>query len=533
MTTIQKIGITIFIASFLSFILSLGMSKYTLTNDVIDKAIDNSYHKVAVKHTTINIIGKEYNSNVAFLSELKKSLQEAKQMQDDAFKNGLAAKVEEWKFKLSDYDLKNLALQLVLYSQTGFLVSNNILFLILIFGGGILGALLYIIPKSKLIPGIKNNNIFRSPMHSRGWLGIITGSFLIAFYIVLYWYPEYLSSWIKMVDPISKSLSGKAASQWFLYGVLYTICMMVMGVRMIIKYRHSKYQILRTGSVIFFQTCFAFLIPEILVRLNKPYFDFKNMWPLKYDFFFEWNINTLTNSGHIGMFMLVWGIALFVIGVPVITYFFGKRWYCSWVCGCGGLAETLGDPFRQLSNKKLKAWKIERWLIYSVLVFAVLMTLLVLYTFFTGNSNILFLNSYDVRKWYGFLIGSVFSGVVGTGFYPFMGGRVWCRFGCPLAAYLGIVQKFKSKFRITVNGGQCISCGNCSTYCEMGIDVRWYAQRGQDIVRSSCVGCGICSAVCPRGVLKLENASFDIKSRAKELRTDYIKIEEVGILNKL
>jgi len=50
-----------------------------------------------------------------------------------------------------------------------------------------------------------------------------------------------------------------------------------------------------------------------------------------------------------------------------------------------------------------------------------------------------------------------------------------------------------------------ISCGNCSTYCEMGIDVRAYAQKGENIVRSSCVGCGICSAVCPRGVLKLEN----------------------------
>ena len=39
----------------------------------------------------------------------------------------------------------------------------------------------------------------------------------------------------------------------------------------------------------------------------------------------------------------------------------------------------------------------------------------------------------------------------------------------------------------------------------MGIDVRWYAQRGQNIIHSSCVGCGVCAAVCPRGVLKLEN----------------------------
>ncbi|MFT5437869.1 MAG: Pyruvate/2-oxoacid:ferredoxin oxidoreductase delta subunit, partial [Ulvibacter sp.] len=79
----------------------------------------------------------------------------------------------------------------------------------------------------------------------------------------------------------------------------------------------------------------------------------------------------------------------------------------------------------------------------------------------------------------------------------------------PMAAILGMQQRLFSKFRITTNGGQCISCGNCSTYCEMGIDVRAYAQKGENIVRSSCVGCGVCSAVCPRGVLNLENDSMN------------------------
>ena len=422
------------------------------------------------------------------------------------------------------------------------------------------------IPKWKLrLPGIDHDGIFQTSMTNLGWLGITTGFYLIAFYVLLYWYPEYLANWIKLVDPLSMALKGQPASQWFLYGFLYTLAIVVMGVRMFAKYRHSTYHKVRTASVMFFQTAFAFLIPEILVAFNKPYYDFKNIWPLDYDFFFDWQLNTFLSGGSLGIFMLVWGTLLTIVGVPVMTYFFGKRWYCSWVCGCGGLAETLGDPYRQLSDKSLGAWKFERWSIHSVLVFVSVMTALVLYHFFTGTSYIgvnvwlvalgvwaaiggawyfreklyesvshqqfwkvagtiggivtaglityaliagssaIHFNSYGVRQTYGFAIGSVFAGVIGVGFYPTLGSRPWCRFGCPLAAYLGLIQRFKSRFRITTNGGQCISCGNCSTYCEMGIDVRWYAQRGQNIVRSSCVGCGVCSSVCPRGVLRLEN----------------------------
>ena len=73
-----------------------------------------------------------------------------------------------------------------------------------------------------------------------------------------------------------------------------------------------------------------------------------------------------------------------------------------------------------------------------------------------------------------------------------------------MAAVLGLVQKF-GRFRITVKKDMCIACGNCSTYCEMGIDVRAYAMANEDVKRAACVGCGMCAHVCPRGVLKLEN----------------------------
>jgi polyferredoxin len=407
---------------------------------------------------------------------------------------------------MDPYTQKTNLQKLVLRSGEGWVSKNRtglFLALMLLTIGGSLMMITPLFFKGE--PGIKNNGIYHHPLNSRGWSGILLGTFLIVFYILIYFFPVVIAEWILVADVASSFLFGRQADQWFLYGFLYTLAVLVMGIRFLTKYRHSRYQQLRTYSVIFFQLGFAFILPQILYALSLPEVDLKNIWPLDYSFFYDWRIVGYQQSGALGMTMMVWGIGLIFAGVPLFTYFFGKRWYCSWVCGCGGLAETAGDGFRQLSSKKLVAWRIERYLVHGVLVFAVVMTVWVLYTTLSQKSSLMGISSYKTREVYGFLIGSIFAGVVGTGFYPLMGNRVWCRFGCPLAAYLGLVQRFKSRFRITTNGGQCISCGNCSTYCEMGIDVRWYAQRGQNIIRSSCVGCGVCAAVCPRGVLKLEN----------------------------
>ena len=493
MRTIRILSLGIFLASLLLFSASLFLSNFTLTEKIFTEKIKIE-HQERLKPALQSHFNKEYKTSFSFANKITSAVTKLNQE---------AREQQQWDKVIYD-DYTGM---LTKASATGLIVEHTILLFLLIFGIGTLGALGFIlVPLQTEQAGIKNNNIFHHALNNKGWMGIMVGTLLISFYILLYFYDAYIINWIILVEPVKKLINPTGeSSQWFLYGFLYTFAVSVMGIRMMVKYRHSNYQLIRTASVIFFQLAFAFLIPEILVRLNQPYFDFKNMWPLDYDFFDAWHINMLTTAGGLGIFMFAWGITLFVIGVPVFVYFFGKRWYCSWVCGCGGLAETAGDSFRQLSDKSLKAWKVERWLVHAVLIFSVVMTAAVLYNFISGSATIFGFDTYTyLRKPYGFLIGSIFSGVVGTGFYPLMGNRVWCRFGCPLAAYLGLVQRFKSRFRITTNGGQCISCGNCSTYCEMGIDVRWYAQRGQNIVRSSCVGCGVCSSVCPRGVLNLE-----------------------------
>lgn len=487
---------------------SISEGVVTYNEKLVQQLFSDENKRKLLADNTSWMYEREWNSSDEFWSQLSEKLTNIEYSVVSS--NGIKENSETW-FAITKA------------SSQGLLLENASLFAVICFLLGALGALMYILPQLKDGPaGIKNNGIFFHAAMNRGWIGVIIGTFLISFYIFMYWFPQYIVNWVILVQPLYSYISdGREASQWFLYGLLYCIAMLVMGTRMVIKYRHNKYQVVRSISVVFFQLGFAFIIPEILMNLNSgagwAWVDLKNMWPLDYDFFNNGGlieyakneggqvVEPVINGGKIGLSILIWGIVLFVVGVPLMVYFFGKRWYCSWVCGCGGLAETLGDPFRHLSDKSLKAWKIERWMIHSVLVFAIIMTGLSIYTLFTAEWKVLGIETATIQKTYGFLIGSVFSGVVGTGFYPLMGNRVWCRFGCPLAAYLGIIQRFKSRFRITTNGGQCISCGNCSTYCEQGIDVRAYAQKGENIVRSSCVGCGICSAVCPRGVLKLEN----------------------------
>jgi Pyruvate/2-oxoacid:ferredoxin oxidoreductase delta subunit len=373
------------------------------------------------------------------------------------------------------------------------------------------GGLAYALDGLRRPAGVRNEGTQFSSNAARGALGWTAALVLTGLYVVLYFRPALLAGLIPLGDPLSRFLRGQPATldnggQWFLYSSLYTLAVLVMGVRALVRYRHSRYQVLRTLSVVFFQTGFAFVLPMLLVRLQQPELYLHYTWPLDYDLFFPWQIEALRERGALGLAMLIWGALLIVVVTPVLTYLYGKRWYCSWVCGCGGLAETAGDPYRHLSSKTLASWRVERWMVHGVLVFIVAATALL------GLAAAVDLPWLDATagtlSWiYGLVIGQVFAGVVGVGFYPLMGSRVWCRFGCPMAALLGLQQRFFSRFRITTNGGQCISCGNCSAYCEMGIDVRWYAQRGQNVVRASCVGCGICATVCPRGVLRLENGA--------------------------
>ena len=310
-------------------------------------------------------------------------------------------------------------------------------------------------------------------------------------------------------------------SKWGLYGLVYTMSVTAGGVFMLGRYLHNRYQVVRTLVVMAVQSTFGFSVPVILGLFRQPEYYLSYFWPLKIDAFYPDNIFRDPTP------FVLWSFVGALVLVPLMGVFFGKRWYCSWVCGCGGLANTAGEPWRHLSAKGESAWRFERVAIYSVLVIAIVTTALVIISAFVGpdtHINGVWWSGHGpvgdyrfeplrdarlvewagkARYYYGLVVVAVLSGAIGVGLYPLGGTRQWCRNFCPMAALLGLVQKF-GRYRIRVKEDMCISCGMCTKVCEMGIDVRAYAQANESFTRASCVGCGMCAEACPRGVLQLE-----------------------------
>jgi len=332
-------------------------------------------------------------------------------------------------------------------------------------------------------------NRLKHDLTHRGPSAWLVSALLFSFYLVLY-YTEIFTT-------VAQSLG--LGSKWTFYGLLYTIAITTGGIHVIRKYRHNRYQVVRTSVVIFTQIVLAFSLPLILKFFQQPEYYFSYFWPLKFDYL------TPSYIFHLPLPFILFSFVGSILLVPLLAAFFGKRWYCSWICGCGGLANTFGDPWRHLSNKSSTAWRFERVAIHSVLGLAFLLTALLFVSYAVGDQHpALTAATHEFQSLYGLIVATWLAGVIGVGLYPIGGTRIWCRFFCPMAALLGVVQKV-GRYRITVKPNMCISCGLCGTYCEMGIDVRSYAQTNTSFTRASCVGCGLCSEVCPRGVLRLEN----------------------------
>ena len=78
--------------------------------------------------------------------------------------------------------------------------------------------------------------------------------------------------------------------------------------------------------------------------------------------------------------------------------------------------------------------------------------------------------------------------------------------------------------QVTADAARCVQCGICGYNCPVGIEVREYARRGQNVTDSRCIACGACIEKCPRGTLRWGPAILVREDNTLEISPDELSV---------
>lgn len=84
----------------------------------------------------------------------------------------------------------------------------------------------------------------------------------------------------------------------------------------------------------------------------------------------------------------------------------------------------------------------------------------------------------------------------------------WCRYFCPLGAFLAIFRKI-SPFKLKRNENTCINCNACNRTCIAGLEIESQAE----IKSADCVSCLRCVSSCPNGSLQANIGTKEINKK--------------------
>ena len=336
-----------------------------------------------------------------------------------------------------------------------------------------------------------------------GFIAVFIPS-VISFYLI-YKYPLWFSD-----SPETFYLFGKQPAFW--YSFLYTLIVSAICITVLIKGKNlysvkknpgslNTYQRGKFSLILFSQSVVFFLIPFVIVPLLQGV-----------DFWHD-EVKIPVKTAHVYLWPAFTsiGVAVYIFGIiTVVVYFFGKR-YCSWFCSCGNLAETIGvTPWgrkwvMKYTPRGKKETKLE--IIQTVMMLLAIITGIIL---LSDTLKLFSVSSVtEATLTFQYLVTDlIFGSVIGIGAYPFLGTRIWCRYGCPLAAWMHwLGPRIKTRFKVEANKN-CRGIGLCTKSCPMGIDVESFAHRNKKPIMGSfgleetpCIGCGGCISACPTQAL--------------------------------
>lgn len=304
------------------------------------------------------------------------------------------------------------------------------------------------------------------------------------------------------------------------------------------KERSKKYQIIRWLRIfvqIFFFTLFFYL----LLGTHFPGRDYIGNVEAFFHFDPLLALATFLASRTVFLSFVFASITL------VVTFILGKV-ACGWVCPLGALHQFFSFLFKKtklhhpklLKNNQATAWK------YYILIFLLIGSLFtvdlvglfdpfsLLYRSFTtailpaailgvsaltgifykvhfvtlGDSFAQFVETLAVNETFfeGFFLGVLF---VGTVLLNLKRERFWCRYVCPLGAFLGLGARW-NVIKLKVDKKKCTACNLCTIHCETQAvpfpEDEWKS--------AECVYCATCAAICPTNAI-----SFPVKTATERV----------------
>ena len=324
------------------------------------------------------------------------------------------------------------------------------------------------------------------------------------------------------------------------------------------KERSKKYKIIQSLRILT-QILFFGLFFFLLLQTRFPGEDYIG----KVESFFHFDpllaLTTLLASGTLYLSFILACITI------ILTLILG-RVACGWVCPMGSIQQFFSFVFKRTKLHRPKhrednytAWK------YLILIFILVSSLFTLNvvglldpfsflyrSFVTGilpalnhvlsnfvglvfslnlpgisDSLIQFYETIDINHIFmqGLFLGFIFVGII---LLNMTRERFWCRYLCPLGAFLGVMARWNI-LKIKIDMDKCTKCNLCNIQCETQAipfpEEKWKSPE--------CIYCFTCSSVCPTAAIDfkigLEPESIEAinLSRRRVLMTTFLGLAAI------
>jgi len=212
-------------------------------------------------------------------------------------------------------------------------------------------------------------------------------------------------------------------------------------------------------------------------------------------------------------FMLI--VLAAILGISLLL----RTVFCGWICPMGTLFDLIRELGKKIGNFSVmrpinnpyKKWvkknksvlnKIDRYSRYFR------------YAFFLWILQSIFLGIASIKSEGERGIMSVLYVVIAMLILGLFIERSWCKYICPVGAFLGLVSKL-SPTKISRNEETCINCTLCSKVCPMNIDVA-NKKFVKDIDCQTCLKCVDACPVDNALALKIPILSYQQKELQKK-----------------